>query len=106
MNDIELKELGILSKRYGFNNILDFSVWVEDNNLADALGIKGEDEEEDEEDEIKEDKNSRKYRAKVFALEILSLPEVQKELKDNSVTTLDKWEEWARKVRAKKQSKS
>lgn len=101
MSDIELKELGLLSKRYGFNNILDFSVWVEDNNLADALGIKGEDEEEYE---IKEDKNSRKYRTKVFALEILSLPEVQKELKENSVTTLDKWEEWARKVRAKSKS--
>jgi hypothetical protein len=98
MKDIGFKELGILAKRYGFNNILDFSVWVEDNNLANALGIKGEDEEE----EIIEDTNSRTYKTKVLALEILSLPEVQKELKESDNISLAKWEKWAMKVRDKK----
>lgn len=88
-NSIGFKELGILTKKYvqnskmlSFNNVFDFSLWVENNNLADALGIKGEEDDEDEEI-IKEDKNSRKYRAKVLALEILQLPDVQKELKNN-----------------------
>ena len=107
---VGFKELGILAKKYvqnskmlSFNNILDFSLWVEDNNLAETLGIKGEEDEEDEEI-IKEDKNSRKYRTKVLALKILQLPEVQKELKQNpdihtgNIYT-DKWQEWARKAR-------
>lgn len=88
-NSVGFKELGILTKKYvqnskmlSFNNVFDFSLWVENNNLADALGIKGEEDDEDEEI-IKEDKNSRKYRAKVLALEILQLPDVQKELKNN-----------------------
>ena len=81
-----------------FNSILDFSLWVEDNNLADALGIKGEDEEDDE--TIEEDKNSRKYRAKILALKILQLHEVQKELKKNPDIHNDKCiKEWARKAR-------
>lgn len=110
---VGFKELGILAKKYvqnskmlSFNNVFDFSLWVEDNNLAETLGIKGEEDEEDEEDEdiIKEDKNSRKYKAKVLALKILQLQEIQKELKQNpdihtgNIYT-DKWQEWARKAR-------
>ena len=95
--NVGFKELGILAKKYGFNNILDFSLWVEDNNLAETLGIKGEDEEDDE--TIEEDKNSRKYRTKILALKILQLPEVQKELKQNPDIHINKWQEWARKAR-------
>jgi hypothetical protein len=94
-NNVGFKELGILAKKYGFNNILDFSLWVEDNNLVDVLGIRGEDDEEI----VEEDKTGRKYRAKVSALKILQLPEVQKELKENPDIHIDKWKEWARKVR-------
>lgn len=86
---VGFKELGILAKKYGFNNILDFSLWVEDNNLAETLGIKGEEDEEDGEI-IEEDKNNRKYRAKVLSLKILQLPEVQKELKQNPDIHTDK----------------
>lgn len=96
-DNIGFKELWILAKKYGFDNILDFSLWVEDNNLAETLGIKGEYEEDDE--IIEEDKNSRKYRTKVLALKILQLPEVQKELKQNPDIKIDKWQEWARKAR-------
>lgn len=81
-----------------FNNVFDFSLWIEDNNLAETLGIKGEEDEEDGEI-IEEDKNSRKYKAKVLALKILQLPEVQKELMQNPDIHTDKWQEWARKAR-------
>src|SRR3989344_981675 len=87
-NNFGFKELGILAKKYGFNNIIHFASWVEDNNLAETLGIKGEDEEDDE--TIEEDKNSRKYKAKILALKILQLPEVQKELKQNPDIHIDK----------------
>lgn len=102
--NVGFKELGILAKKYvqnskmlSFNNILDFSLWVEDNNLVDILGIRGEDEEDDE--IVEEDKNCRKYRSKVLALKILQLPNVQKELKDNPDIHMDKWKEWARKAK-------
>ncbi len=95
--DVGFKKLGILAKKYGFNNILDFSSWVEDNNLAETLGIRGEEEEDEE--IIEEDINSRKYKAKILALKILQLPEVQKELKQNSDIHINKWQEWARKAR-------
>lgn len=95
---VGFKELGILAKKYGFNNILDFALWVEDNHLVDILGLRGEEDEEDDEF-VEEDTNSRKYRAKVLALKILQLPDVQQELKENSDIHIDKWKEWARKVR-------
>lgn len=94
-NNVGFKELGILAKQYvqnskmlSFNNIFHFSLLVEDNNLANVLGIKGEDEEDDK--IVEEDKNSRKYRAKVLVLKILQLPEVQKALKDNPDIHTDK----------------
>ncbi len=92
------KELSILAKRFGFKNIFDFSIWVEDNNLANVLGIKGE--EDDESEILKEDIDSRKYKAKFLALKILRLPEAQEQLKLYSDDIrLDKWQDWARKAR-------
>lgn len=103
MNNVGFKELWTLAKRYGFKNVVDFAAWVEDNNLVNALGIKEEDEEDDE--ILKEDKNSRKYKAKILALEILQLPDIQKELRDNSDISIDKWQEWARKAKRIKEIK-
>ena|SRR3990167_5718943 len=103
MNHVGLKKLWTLTKRYGFKNVVDFSAWVEDNNLVNALEIKEEDEEDEE--ILKEDKNSRKYKAKVLALEILQLPDVQKELRDNPDISIDKWQEWARKAKRIKEHK-
>jgi len=43
--------------------------------------------------------------AKVLALEILQLPDVQKELNDNQNIRIDKWQEWARRAKEKRSEK-
>lgn len=91
----DLNELYKIAKKYGFNDVIKFSTWVEDNNLGEILFGKDQEDIENNKEDI--DKDSMAYRSTILALDILSLPEVKKTNLNN--ITSDQWLKWSRKVK-------
>lgn len=100
LKTIDLFDLQKIAQKYGFIDILQFSEWVEDNNLGDILFGKDQEEIESGKEDI--DKDSMTYRTTMLALDILSLPEVKNTNPDN--ITFDQWLKWSRKVRDKRKN--
>ena len=97
-NQINLIELHKIAQKYGFNDILQFSAWVEDNDLGEILFGKDQEEIDNGKEDI--DKDGMIYRSTTLALDILSLPEVKNANPDN--VTFDQWLKWSRKARNKR----
>jgi hypothetical protein len=96
--NMDIVQLSKIAKRYGFDNVIKFADWVEDNNIGDVLfGLDQEDIEKGKEI----NKDSLNYKTTMLALEIISMPEMVNE-KDIESITNDKWLELSRKVRDNK----
>ena len=93
-------ELHKIAQKYGFNDILQFSAWVEDNDLGEILFGKDQEEIDNGKEDIDED--SMRYRSTTLALDILLLPEVKNANLDN--ITFDQWLKWSRKIRNKRKN--
>ena len=91
----DLHQLNEIAKKYGFQNVLKFAAWVEDNNLGEILFGKDQEDIQNNIEDI--DKDSMTYRSTILALDILSLPEVKKVNLDN--ITSDQWLKWSRKAK-------
>ena len=93
----DINQLQKIASKYGFQDVLKFAAWVEDNGLGQILFGKDQEEIENGIEDI--DKDTMKYRSTILALDILSLPEVKETNLDNITT--DQWLKWSRKVRNK-----
>lgn len=99
-NPTNLIELHKIAQKYGFNDILQFSAWVEDNDLGEILF--GKDQEEIDNGKENIDKDSMRYKSTTLALDILSLPEVKNA--DLDKITFDQWLKWSRKARNRRKN--
>lgn len=94
----DLDELQAIAQKFGFKNVIEFSTWVEDNNLGEILFGKDQEDIESGKEDI--DKDSMSYKSTTLALDILSLPDVKTADLEN--VTFNQWLKWSRDAKRQK----